>query len=198
MKVKITHCHYHTYKLTWKISWKCKNWKLWLIIKLVFFSSSYNVHNSTFNLLLTTSDLSCYLQKIHMMKRKEKGLTETAATACSHQHKICIRFLMRMCLTYRVRLSSSFSSIVSRAFCVQSTFSQNKTLMSERRQCRYWASKTKEAKLRHQRKESKNMKSRTRSINYRRIFFKLTKNKYLGECFQLTEFLFSFSLSLSS
>mgnify|MGYP003507222028 CR=1 FL=1 len=143
--------------------------------------SSCNFHIPHIILMLTTSALSCYLQNIHMISmmwnERKKGLSEATATACSHQHKICICFLMKMCLTYRVRLSSSSSSsssIVSRSFCVQSTFSQNKTLMSERH-CRYWAPKTKEAKLRHQRKHNKNMKSRTWSINYRRIFFKLKK-----------------------
>lgn len=152
MKVAMTHCH-HITLLPFKKNIKQE---FWLMKQLVIFlmQCPHSTHN------FTTSVLSCYLQYIHMMRNKRKaGLRE--ATACSHQHKICICFLMKMCLTYRVRLSSSSSSssIVSRSFCIQSTFSQNKTLMSERH-CRYWASKTKEAKLRHQRKHSKNMKSR--------------------------------------
>lgn len=118
-----------------------------LDVVAIFYHAACNVQIRLIILMLTTSDLSCYLQDIHihMMimrnERNEEGLTEAATTACSHQHKICICFLMKMCSTYRARLSSSASSssssttIVSRAFCVQSTFSQNKTLESERQQC---------------------------------------------------------------
>lgn len=80
MKVAMTHCH-HITLLPFK---KFKTGVLtYETVSVFLMQCPHSTHN------FTTWVLSYYLQYIHMMRNKRKaGLRE--ATACSHQHKICI------------------------------------------------------------------------------------------------------------